>query len=101
MGVWELGGYVFDEIWYSNHDDKDWTAYIGYPDCAAVEGGFPGLVIMPGRSLKKIRHKFWVAMFASKMRGSFWKKPQNTQLIMATSTLWAIPQEHKEFLPMV
>jgi len=63
--VWELGGYVFDEIWYSNHDDKDWTAYIGYPDCAAPEGGFPGLVIMPGRSLKKIRHKFWVAMFAS------------------------------------
>jgi len=63
--VWEIGGYGFDEVMYSHHDDKDWYAYVGYPTCSGPADGFPGLVIMPGRSLKKIRHKFWVAMFAS------------------------------------
>jgi len=64
--VWELDGYVFDDkVVYTNIDGKDFKAYVGYPACSVPAGGFPGLIIMPGQGLRKIRHLFWVAMFAS------------------------------------
>jgi len=64
--VWEVAGYgLDDDVWYSNHDGKDHTAYVGYPTCSAPPGGFPGVIMMPGKGRKRVRHKFWVIMYAS------------------------------------
>lgn len=65
--IWEVDGYAVDyDVPYSlDEKGRNVKADVAYPDCSVPEGGFPAMVVMPGRSNKKIRHKFWIIMFAS------------------------------------